>query len=60
MELCYSHNGFYPYPIFEQLNPLSRAGLFTLSAVIFTASTFGLKRVQGLILGGEKPGRVKG
>jgi hypothetical protein len=60
VELCYSYNGFYPYPLFEQLNPPSRAGLFALSAVVFTASTFGLKRVQRLVNGEERPGKLKG
>ncbi|KAF2092787.1 hypothetical protein NA57DRAFT_81935 [Rhizodiscina lignyota] len=60
VELCYSHNGFYPYPIFEQLNPPSRAALFALSAAVFAASTFALKGVQGLVNGGERPGKVKG
>lgn len=60
VELCYSYNGFYPYPIFEQLNTPSRAALFALSAAVFTASTFGLKAVQRRVSGRERPGKVKG
>ena len=60
VELCYSYNGFYPYPLFEQLDTPGRAGVFTLSAIIFTVSTFGLKSVQGFLSGQERPGRVKG
>ncbi|CAO2648997.1 Nn.00g099460.m01.CDS01 [Neocucurbitaria sp. VM-36] len=31
IELCYSHNGYYPYPLFEMLTTLQRVGLFALS-----------------------------
>lgn len=60
VEACYARNGFYPYPIFQQLEPAQRAGLFAASAVTFTASTFGLKRVQAWIAPRERPGSVQG
>lgn len=31
IELCFSYNGFYPYPIFEMLTTVQRVGLFALS-----------------------------
>jgi hypothetical protein len=30
-EICYSHNGYYPYPIFALLTTYQRIGLFALS-----------------------------
>lgn len=60
IELCYSYNGFYPYPIFEQLDRNGRIALFGMSAAVFTVSTFGLKRVQRYVHGGERAGKVKG
>jgi hypothetical protein len=33
-ELCYSQNGFYPYPIFALLSTNQRIGLFVVSGVI--------------------------
>jgi hypothetical protein len=37
IELCYQHNGFYPYPIFAAVGYIGRVGLFVGSAVIMTA-----------------------
>ncbi|EOA80884.1 uncharacterized protein SETTUDRAFT_166311 [Exserohilum turcica Et28A] len=34
IEICYSQNGFYPYPIFELLTTNQRIGLFVVSGVI--------------------------
>lgn len=34
IELCYSYNGFYPYPIFEMLDTTQRVGLFAVSGTI--------------------------
>ncbi|RMZ74025.1 far-17a aig1 [Pyrenophora seminiperda CCB06] len=34
IEICYSQNGFYPYPIFALLTTNQRIGLFILSGVI--------------------------
>jgi hypothetical protein len=31
IELCYKHNGFYPYPIFALLTTAQRVGLFAVS-----------------------------
>ncbi|KAF1929809.1 uncharacterized protein M421DRAFT_419585 [Didymella exigua CBS 183.55] len=31
IEICYSHNGYYPYPIFELLTTYQRIGLFAVS-----------------------------
>lgn len=62
IELCYSRNGFYPYPLFEILGTGERLGLFAGSAVVMTASTFVLKWVYARINGVEKrsrPGNVK-
>jgi len=65
IELCYSHNGFYPYPLFEMLDTTQRIGLFTFSAVLMVGSTAMLKwmyvRVNGETGGkDERPGQVKG
>jgi uncharacterized membrane protein len=34
IELCYSQNGYYPYPIFAMLSTQQRIGLFALSGLI--------------------------
>lgn len=62
IELCYSRNGFYPYPLFEILGTGERVGLFGGSAVVMTASTVVLKWVYGRVngVGGlSRPGDVK-
>ncbi|KAF1981856.1 hypothetical protein K402DRAFT_439197 [Aulographum hederae CBS 113979] len=51
VELCFSHNGFYPYPIFAQLSTPWRVVLFAGSAAVFTGSTEGLKGVYGWVNG---------
>ncbi|KAL3417892.1 integral membrane protein [Phlyctema vagabunda] len=43
VEHCYKHNGFYPYPLFGQLDTTQRTLLFTVSAMMMTASTVVLK-----------------
>lgn len=43
IEQCFSHNGFYPYPIFEMVGFVGRMGLFSMSAVVMTGSTVALK-----------------
>lgn len=69
VEECYRHNGWYPYPLFEQLTPLWRGVLFAACAVTMTVSTATLKWVYGRINGfgegremaaRERPGAVKG
>lgn len=70
VELCYTHNGYYPYPLFEQLQMPYRIGLFAGSALVMSCSTWCLKwlyeRVNGRSIeegveGEEKsrPGDVK-
>ena len=34
IELCYSYNGYYPYPLFEILTTLQRVALFAMSGVM--------------------------
>lgn len=51
VEQCYKHNGFYPYPIFEQVDLIGRIGLFILSAVVMTGSTMTLKRLYAVVNG---------
>ena len=51
VEQCYSHNNFYPYPIFDEVNLMGRIGLFCLSAVVMTGSTVALKRVYASLNG---------
>ncbi|KAF1945391.1 hypothetical protein EJ02DRAFT_451677 [Clathrospora elynae] len=34
IEICYTYNGYYPYPIFEMLTTVQRVGLFALSGVM--------------------------
>lgn len=43
IEDCYRHNGFYAYPLFEQLDTVPRIGLFMFSALLMTGSTMSLK-----------------
>jgi hypothetical protein len=31
IEVCYSYNGFYPYPLFALLTKVQRVGLFAMS-----------------------------
>ncbi|KIW94518.1 uncharacterized protein Z519_04494 [Cladophialophora bantiana CBS 173.52] len=64
IELCYSYNGFYPYPLFAMLDQTQRVGLFGASAVVMAGNTVVLKwvhwNVNGFKKGGaEKSGRVK-
>ncbi|KAI5919231.1 FAR-17a/AIG1-like protein [Camillea tinctor] len=54
VEYCFSHNGWYPYPIFDILNVWQRALLFTVSAVLMTGSSMALKWVYGKVNGIEK------
>ncbi|KAI9812518.1 MAG: hypothetical protein M1832_000412 [Thelocarpon impressellum] len=51
IEFCYARNGWYPYPLFEQVSPPVRGVVFGVSALLMTLSTAGLKylyeRVNG-------------
>lgn len=63
IEICYSKNGFYPYPLFTLLDTKQRAGLFAASAGLFTLSTIVLKWLYGKVNGVEsqsRPGSMKG
>lgn len=53
IELCYSHNAFYPYPIFEILNTPYRVLLFANSALIFFVGLWTLKWLYKQINGQE-------
>lgn len=64
IELCYSYNGFYPYPLFGMLEQTQRVGLFTASALIMAANTMILKWLYARVNGVgkpsvERPGKVK-
>ena len=51
VEQCYKQNGFYPYPIFEQVDLIGRVGLFALSALLMTGSTVMLKQLYWTLNG---------
>ncbi|KAH8431963.1 uncharacterized protein LDX57_009611 [Aspergillus melleus] len=51
IEHCFAHNGWYPYPIFEQVPFEGRVGLFVLSAVVMAISTATLKWLYGRVNG---------
>ncbi|EAU35348.1 conserved hypothetical protein [Aspergillus terreus NIH2624] len=66
IELCFAHNGWYPYPIFEQVPFEGRVGLFVLSAVVMALSTATLKALYGRVNGygtpapaQSRPGAIK-
>ncbi|KAF3926313.1 hypothetical protein AA313_de0200797 [Arthrobotrys entomopaga] len=50
---CYTHNGFYPYPIFELLDTPKRALLFAGSALTMAVMTLVLKGAYGVLNGFE-------
>ncbi|KAI8961718.1 FAR-17a/AIG1-like protein [Daldinia sp. FL1419] len=54
VEYCFSRNGWYPYPIFDQLSTWQRVLLFTFSALLMTGSTMALKWTYGKINGIEE------
>jgi hypothetical protein len=53
IELCYSYNAFYPYPIFQMLSVPYRALLFANSALIFFIALWGLKWLYKAVNGKE-------
>ncbi|KAI2793387.1 hypothetical protein POX_b03442 [Penicillium oxalicum] len=66
IERCYLYNGWYPYPIFEQLSTTGRVGLFSLSAAVMALSTVTLKWLYGHMNGfgalfpaQSRPGDIK-
>lgn len=51
VEQCFANNGWYPYPIFDQLPTIGRVALFSLSAVVMALSTATLKWLHGRVNG---------
>ncbi|KEY65586.1 hypothetical protein S7711_09246 [Stachybotrys chartarum IBT 7711] len=51
VELCFSKNGWYPYPLFGLLSTTQRILLFTFSAALVTASSSMLKWIYGFVNG---------
>jgi len=51
IELCYSYNAFYPYPIFTMLDTTNRAILFATSGLIFFVALWSLKFLYKAING---------
>lgn len=52
-EICYSQNGFYPYPMFHLLTTSQRVGLFVVSGVIMWVVGGGLRIVYAKVNGYE-------
>ena len=50
--VCFSHNGFYPYPLLEMLNYTQRVALFAASAFMMAGSTAAIRQVYRLVNGG--------
>jgi hypothetical protein len=61
IELCYSYNGFYPYPLFALLDNTQRVGLFGASAALMAINTVVIKWVYARVNGvqSSRPGKVK-
>lgn len=53
IELCYSYNGYYPYPIFAILTTAQRIGLFALSGTTMWVVGGGLRALYAWINGYE-------
>jgi hypothetical protein len=51
IERCYKYNGWYPYPIFEQVAFEGRVGLFVMSAIVMALSTATLQWLYGRVNG---------
>ncbi|MCJ1227525.1 hypothetical protein MMC12_004181 [Toensbergia leucococca] len=51
VEHCFNHNGWYPYPLFDQLSQPWRAVLFSCSALLMTGSTVALQWVYARLNG---------
>ncbi|GFF60280.1 hypothetical protein IFM61392_03525 [Aspergillus lentulus] len=51
IERCYKYNGWYPYPIFEQVPFGGRVGLFVMSAIVMALSTATLQWLYGRVNG---------
>lgn len=53
IELCYEHNGFYPYPIFALLSTGQRIGLFAASGATMWGVGVGLRALYAWVNGFE-------
>ncbi|KAF4555287.1 Hypothetical protein D9617_2g052400 [Elsinoe fawcettii] len=53
VELCYSKNGFYPYPLFDEAGFTGRIIIFTGSAVVMGIATAALKFIYSSVNGKE-------
>jgi hypothetical protein len=53
IEICYSYNGFYPYPIFGLLTKVQRVGLFAMSGAIMWVTGGGLRALYAWVNGYE-------
>lgn len=54
VELCFSHNGWYPYPLFALLSTVQRVLLFVFCAFLTTTSSVLLKWVYARVNGLER------
>jgi hypothetical protein len=52
-EICYSHNGYYPYPIFALLTTYQRIGLFALSGATMWVAGGALRALYAYVNGYE-------
>lgn len=52
-EICYSHNGYYPYPIFALLTTYQRVGLFALSGATMWVAGGTLRALYAYVNGYE-------
>lgn len=59
VQQCYEHNGYWPYPIFDEVGPQGRLALFAGSAAVMTLSSLSLKWVYSVVNGREMDSRQK-
>jgi len=64
VEQCFGRNGFYPYPIFQQVGFEGRVGLFVGAAVVMVVNTSCLQWLYGVVNGkdvrsADRPGDIK-
>ena len=52
-EICYSHNGYYPYPLFAVLTTYQRIGLFAISGVTMWVAGGALRALYAWVNGYE-------
>lgn len=53
IEICFSYNGFYPYPIFHLLSTMQRVGLFAVSGATMWVAGGTLRAVYAWVNGYE-------